>query len=105
MDRTVSLDTVNHIICGDVTSFSPFAKRQEKNPAFIDRFQLVIGGIEMVNAFSELNDPLEQKARYEEQDKKKKGGEGDVSPSDDDTDFCLVSTLRGRGGGGGVALQ
>lgn len=65
-------------------SFSPFAKRQEKNPAFIDRFQLVIGGIEMVNAFSELNDPLEQKARYEEQDKKKKGGEGDVSPSDEE---------------------
>ena len=64
--------------------FSPFAKRSEKNPALIDRFQLIIGGIEFVNAFSELNDPLEQKARYEEQDKKKKGGEGDVSPSDED---------------------
>ncbi len=64
--------------------FSPFAKRSEKNPLLIDRFQLIIGGIEFVNAFSELNDPLEQKARYEEQDKKKKGGEGDVSPSDED---------------------
>lgn len=64
--------------------FSPFAKRQEKSPALIDRFQLVAGGIEFVNAFSELNDPLEQRARYEEQDKKKKGGEGDVSPSDED---------------------
>ncbi|MEK7539004.1 MAG: lysine--tRNA ligase [Patescibacteria group bacterium] len=64
--------------------FSPFAKRQEKNPLFIDRFQLVAGGIEFVNAFSELNDPLEQRARYEEQDKKKRGGDGDVSPSDED---------------------
>ena len=64
--------------------FSPFAKKQESNEAFIDRFQLVVGGIEFVNAFSELNDPLDQRARYEEQDKKKKGGEGDVSPSDED---------------------
>ncbi|MHB1118229.1 MAG: lysine--tRNA ligase, partial [Minisyncoccota bacterium] len=64
--------------------FSPFAKRKDARPAFIDRFQLVVGGIEMVNAFSELNDPLEQRMRYEEQDKKKKGGEGDVSPSDED---------------------
>ncbi|MEK7460407.1 MAG: lysine--tRNA ligase [Patescibacteria group bacterium] len=64
--------------------FSPFAKRQEKDPALIDRFQLVVGGIEFVNAFSELNDAGEQRLRYEEQDKKKKGGEGDVSPSDED---------------------
>ncbi len=64
--------------------FSPFAKKQEVNPSLIDRFQLVIGGIEFVNAFSELNDPIDQRARYEEQDKKKKGGEGDVSPSDED---------------------
>lgn len=64
--------------------FSPFAKKKEENPRLIDRFQLVVGGIEMVNAFSELNDPEDQRARYEEQDKKKKGGEGDVSPSDED---------------------
>ncbi len=59
--------------------FSPFAKKKEENPLLIDRFQLVIAGIEIVNAFSELNDPEDQRARYEEQDKKKKGGEGDVS--------------------------
>lgn len=64
--------------------FSPFAKRQEKDPALIDRFQLIVGGIEFVNAFSELNDPEDQRLRYEEQDVKKKGGEGDVSPSDED---------------------
>ena len=54
-------------------AFSPFAKRQEGNPDFIDRFQLVAGGIEIVNAFSELNDPIEQRSRYEEQEKKRKG--------------------------------
>jgi lysyl-tRNA synthetase, class II len=65
------------------SGFSPFAKKQESDPNLIDRFQLVVGGIELVNAFSELNDPIDQRARYEEQDKKKKGGEGDVSPSDE----------------------
>ncbi|MBX4216172.1 lysine--tRNA ligase, partial [Candidatus Parcubacteria bacterium] len=48
-------------------AFSPFAKRKESDPRFIDRFQLVAGGLELVNAFSELNDPIEQAARYEEQ--------------------------------------
>ena len=63
--------------------FSPFAKREEGNPDFIDRFQLIIGGMEFVNAFSELNDPFDQKERYLEQDKKRKEGEAEVSPSDE----------------------
>ncbi|MBI5078052.1 MAG: lysine--tRNA ligase [Candidatus Yonathbacteria bacterium] len=80
--------------------FSPFAKKQEKNPSLIDRFQLVVAGIEMVNAFSELNDPLDQRARYEEQDKKKKGGEGDVSPSDTDYLEAIEYGLPPAGGVG-----
>lgn len=80
--------------------FSPFAKKQEIHTEFIDRFQLVIGGIEMVNAFSELNDPLEQKIRYEEQDIKKKGGEGDVSPSDEDYLEAIEYGLPPAGGVG-----
>jgi lysyl-tRNA synthetase class 2 len=63
-------------------SFNPFAKRKEENPELIDRFQLVAGGIELVNAFSELNNPIDQKERYLEQDKKKAKGEHDISPSD-----------------------
>lgn len=80
--------------------FSPFAKKQETHTEFIDRFQLVIAGIEVVNAFSELNDPLEQKARYEEQDIKKKGGEGDVSPSDEDYLEAIEYGLPPAGGVG-----
>lgn len=80
--------------------FSPFAKKQERDPSLIDRFQLVIAGVEMVNAFSELNDPLEQKARYEEQDVKKKGGEGDVSPSDEDYLEAIEYGLPPAGGVG-----
>lgn len=80
--------------------FSPFAKKKEDDPLLIDRFQLVVGGIEVVNAFSELNDPLDQRARYEEQDKKKKGGEGDVSPSDEDYVEAMEYGLPPAGGVG-----
>jgi lysyl-tRNA synthetase class 2 len=63
-------------------SFNPFAKRKEGDSSLIDRFQLVIGGAELVNAFSELNNPFDQKERYLDQDKKGKGGEKEISPSD-----------------------
>jgi lysyl-tRNA synthetase class 2 len=63
-------------------AMNPFAKRKESNPELIDRFQLVVGGVEIVNAFSELNNPLDQKERYLAEDKKKKEGEHEISPSD-----------------------
>lgn len=63
-------------------SFNPFAKRKEEDPTLIDRFQLVIGGVELVNAFSELNNPIDQMERYLEQDKKGREGEKEISPSD-----------------------
>jgi len=62
---------------------SPFAKKKEGSETIIDRFQLVIGGLEIVNAFSELNDPLDQRARYEEQERRKKAGDKEISPSDE----------------------
>jgi len=63
-------------------SFNPFAKRKEDNPELIDRFQLVIAGVELVNAFAELNNPVDQKERYLEEDKKGAKGEKEISPSD-----------------------
>jgi lysyl-tRNA synthetase class 2 len=63
-------------------AFNPFAKRKEDDPSIIDRFQLVISGIELVNAFSELNNPIDQRERYLEQDKKGKKGEEEISPTD-----------------------
>ena len=63
-------------------SFNPCAKRKEENPELIDRFQLVIAGVELVNAFSELNNPIDQKERYLEEDKKGAKGEKAISPSD-----------------------
>lgn len=45
----------------------PLAKTKRDNPLLTDRFELYIGGMEVANAYSELNDPLEQKERFEEQ--------------------------------------
>ncbi|MDP2980504.1 MAG: amino acid--tRNA ligase-related protein, partial [Candidatus Omnitrophota bacterium] len=45
----------------------PLAKRKKDNPLLTDRFELFMGGMEIANAYSELNDPLEQKKRFEEQ--------------------------------------
>lgn len=48
--------------------FQPLAKALRKNPSKLANFQLVVGGIELVNAFSELNNPLEQEKRFKEQE-------------------------------------
>jgi len=63
-------------------ALSPLAKRKEGEPNKVERFQLVIGGWEIVNAFSELNDPLEQKERFEEQLKRKREGDREAHPYD-----------------------
>ena len=48
--------------------YLPLAKRNSQNPKAVDAFQLVIGGLEVVKAFSELNDPIDQKMRFNEQE-------------------------------------
>lgn len=65
------------------TETNPFAKRNPDKPGFVDRFQLIIAGLEIVNAFSELNDPVDQRERFLEQDRKRKTGDVEISPSDE----------------------
>jgi len=50
-------------------AMSPLAKSREENPKEAARFQLVVGGLEIINAYSELNDPQEQARRMKEQEK------------------------------------
>jgi len=59
----------------------PLAKNKKENPEICDRFELFIGGLEVANAYSELNDPIEQKKRFEAQ------VDGVADPSKMDEDF------------------
>ena len=61
---------------------SPLAKR--KNQKSVERFQLILGGLEVINAFSELNDPIEQEERFKEQVKLREKGREEAHMYDED---------------------
>jgi len=68
------------------TSMSPLAKSRNDNPLISERFELYIAGMEVGNAYSELNDPIEQKKRFEEEVKDLDG----VEKKNVDDDYCLA---------------
>ncbi len=63
---------------------SPLARRNDSHPELVDRFELFVQGRELCNAFSELNDPDDQRARFEEQVAKKARGEEETMDYDED---------------------
>ena len=65
-------------------SISPLAKSWQDNPDLTERFQLIVDGMEIVNGFSELNDPIEQRKRMEEQERKYRAGDKEASRLDED---------------------
>jgi len=65
-------------------SISPLAKVHRTNTKLAERFELFIGGMEFANAFSELNDPVDQKIRFEQQLKFKESGDEEAHVMDND---------------------
>ncbi len=65
-------------------AISPLSRRSESNPEVTDRFELFIAGREMANAFSELNDPLDQRERFEQQLREKAAGDQEAHQFDAD---------------------
>ncbi|MFO0705161.1 MAG: lysine--tRNA ligase [Candidatus Andersenbacteria bacterium] len=65
-------------------AISPLAKRNQDKPGRVERFQLVVAGFEIVNAYSELNDPRDQQARFEEQAKLREAGDAEAHVNDED---------------------
>jgi lysyl-tRNA synthetase class 2 len=68
---------------------SPLARRSDKEPGRVDRFQLVVNGWEVVNAYSELIDPIDQAGRFEEQMKARAGGDTEAMEIDEDFLQCM----------------
>jgi lysyl-tRNA synthetase class 2 len=63
---------------------SPLAKKHRSKPGLVERFEVIVNGKELCNAFSELNDPLDQRARFEEQMKLLSLGNQEAQVLDED---------------------
>jgi lysyl-tRNA synthetase, class II len=63
---------------------SPLAKKHRSEPGLVERFEAIVNGKELCNAFSELNDPLDQRARFEEQMKLRARGDEEAQVLDED---------------------
>ncbi len=66
------------------TELSPLARSNDDNPDITDRFQLVVNGVEIVNAYSELVDPVEQRKRLEAQAKSRDNGDDEAMVKEED---------------------
>ena len=82
------------------TEVSPLAKARPDDPTTTERFELYVAGMEIANGFSELNDPLEQRARFLDQMKERDKGDLEAHPMDDDYIRALGHGLPPTGGCG-----
>ncbi|MGM9969954.1 MAG: lysine--tRNA ligase [Anaeroplasma sp.] len=72
-------------VCNHPIEISPLTKKDQNDPRFVQRFELFIGGKEFANAYTELNDPIDQKERFLEQLREKENGNDEANEMD--TDF------------------
>ena len=83
---------------GHPLDISPLAKKSEKDPRFTERFELFINAKEYANAFTELNDPIDQRERFEKQIKEKELGNDEANEMDIDFVEALEYGMPPTGG-------
>ncbi len=88
-------------LMGHPIEISPLTKKDPEDPRFVQRFELFIGGHEFSNAYTELNDPIDQRERFEEQLKEK--AQGNAEANEMDTDF-VESLEYGMPPAGGIGI-
>jgi len=79
---------------------SPLARTREDDPRFVERFELVVMGRELCNAFTELTDPVEQRRRFEAQVLAASAGADETHPMDEDYIAALEQGMPPTGGFG-----
>ena len=82
------------------TEVSPLSKQRPDDPDTVERFELYMGGFEVANAFSELNDPIEQRRRFEDQLKDRAAGDAEAHAMDEDYVRALEYGMPPAGGEG-----
>lgn len=85
-------------ITGHPVEISPLAKRNPDDPRITNRFEAFINTWELANAFSELNDPIDQRERFEQQAKQKESGDEEAHPMDNDFINAIEVGLPPTGG-------
>ena len=71
-------------VTGHPVEISPLARVDRNDPHLTERFELFVGGRELANAYSELNDPVEQRLRFEDEQKSKEAGNAEAGSVDED---------------------
>ena len=77
---------------------SPLTKKKPENPEYVERFEFFMNGWEMANAYSELNDPIDQRERFKEQEKQLAQGNDEAHTTDEDFMYALELGMAPTGG-------